>query len=108
MRNLQERQVIALDSNVNDGDPKVSFPEVGRGEDKVFALLAATVADLADSESAPLSGLKDEMRKSDPTFSEKRYGYSGFLQFVKAATARGVVQMDFDEESGAYAVSVPE
>jgi uncharacterized protein (TIGR00288 family) len=108
MRNLEERQVVALDSNVTDGDPKVSFPAVGRGEDTAFAHLAATVMQLADSEPAPLSGLKDEMRKSDPGFSEKQYGYSGFLQFVKAATARGIVEMDFDEESGAYAVSVPE
>lgn len=108
MRNLADRGVIALDSNVSDGDPKVSFPEVGRGEDKAFDLLVATVANLADSEPAPLSGLKDEMRKADPAFSEKRYGYSGFLQFVKAAKAQGVVAMDFDEESGAYAVSVQE
>jgi len=108
MRNLEQRGVIGLDSDVSDGDPKVSFPEVGRGEDKAFALLAKTVSELADSDPAPLSGLKDEMRKSDSAFSEKRYGYSGFLQFVKAAKAQGVVNMDFDEESGAYAVSVPE
>jgi uncharacterized protein (TIGR00288 family) len=108
MRNLQDRGIVKLDTNVNDGDPKVSFPDVGRGEDKAFELLAATVRGLADGQAAPLSGLKDEMRKADSGFSEKRYGYSGFLQFVKAAKAQGVVDMDFDEESGAYAVSVVE
>lgn len=108
MRNLEKRGIVKLDSSVTDGDPKVSFPDVGRGEDKAFDLLAQTVRGLADADAAPLSGLKDEMRKADSSFSEKRYGYSGFLQFVKAAKAAGVVDMDFDEESGAYAVSIAE
>ena len=36
-----------------------------------------------------LSGLKNRLRKRDPEFSEKTFGYGGFLQFVKAAQARG-------------------
>jgi hypothetical protein len=51
-----------------------------------------------------MSGLKDEIRKVDPDFSEKQFGYSGFLQFAKAAKANGFVDLDYDEESGAYTV----
>ncbi|KAA3641145.1 MAG: NYN domain-containing protein [Armatimonadetes bacterium] len=108
IRNLAERGVVEIDTTVHDGDPTVAFPATGRGEDKAFALLADTVDNLASGEPVPLSGLKDEMRKVDESFSEKTYGYSGFLQFVKAAKAQGVVSLDFDAESGAYAVSVLE
>ncbi len=105
MRNLAERDVVKLNTGVSDGDPMVAFPDAGRGEATAFELLASTVNQLSNGEPAPLSGLKDEMRKADAKFSEKRYGYSGFLQFVKAASAAGVVGLEFDEETGSYEVS---
>jgi len=106
IRNLAKRGVVDADTSAGGGDPTVSFPEKGRGEDKAFELLASTVKELGNGKGVPLSGLKDEMRKADDTFSEGRYGYSGFLQFVKAAKAQGVVVLDFDSESGAYSVTV--
>jgi hypothetical protein len=84
----------------------VSFPEDGRGEGVAFDLLIATIGAMKTDDPVALSGLKDEMRKANPDFSEKQYGYGGFLQFVKAASAKGVVEMDFDAESGAYSVRV--
>jgi len=106
MRNLAERGVVQLDESERQGDPVVSFPAEGRGEVKAFELLRSVMAEVPEGESVPLSGLKDDLRKKDPTFSEKKFGYSGFLQFVKAANARGVVDMSFDEESGIYSVSL--
>jgi len=108
LRNLDDRGVVEIDTAVPDGDPTVSFPATGRGEGVAFKLLASTMNGLASGEPIPLSGLKDEMRKADDSFSEKAYGYSGFLQFVKAAQAQNVVALDYDAESGAYAVSVVE
>jgi uncharacterized protein (TIGR00288 family) len=106
MRNLAEREQVQLDASSRKGDPVVSFPEDGRGEGEAFDLLVATIDTMKSDEPVALSGLKDEMRKADPDFSEKQYGYGGFLQFVKAASAQGVVEMDFDAESGAYSVAV--
>lgn len=106
MRNLAERGVVQLDESERQGDPVVSFPAEGRGEVKAFELLRSIVAEAPKGEPVPLSGLKDDLRKADPGFSEKKFGYSGFLQFVKAANAKGVVDMSFDEESGVYSVSV--
>jgi len=106
MRNLAERGVVRLDGSERQGDPVVSFPEEGRGEVKAFELLRSIVAEAPKGEAVPLSGLKDDLRKKDPTFSEKKFGYSGFLQFVKAANAKGVVDLSFDEESGVYSVSL--
>ncbi len=106
MRNLGERGVVQLDESERQGDPVVSFPAEGKGEAKAFELLRSIIADSSDAQPVPMSGLKDDMRKNDASFSEKRFGYTGFLQFVKAANAKGIVELDFDEESGSYSVSV--
>ena len=50
----------------------------------------------------PLSGLKDQLRKREEGFSEKDLGYSGFLQFCKAAVARGVIDLTWDDSVGDY------
>ena len=106
MRNQAEQGKVQLDVSSRKGDPVVSFPDAGRGEGEAFDLLVATIDAMKSDEPVALSGLKDEMRKANSSFSEKQYGYGGFLQFVKAASAKGVVEMDFDAESGSYSVSV--
>lgn len=104
--NLADRGRVQLDASSRKGDPVVSFPEGGRGEDEAFTLLVATIKSLKSSEPVALSGLKDEMRKASPNFSEKQYGYGGFLQFMKAANTKGVIEMEFDADSGAYSVQL--
>ncbi len=104
LRHLAGTGVVELSEGSATGDPEVRFPENARDEDAAFALLRATVERLARSKSGPphLSGLKTQMRKSQADFSEKRFGYGGFLQFAKAARARGLVEMDFDEAAEDY------
>ncbi len=104
MRNLAERGVVRLDDTGRQGDPEVSFPPEGRGEKEAFALLEKIVLSAPAGKPLPLSRLKDDMRKMDDSFSERSFGYSGFLQFVKAANAKGIVDLSFDEESGSYHV----
>ncbi len=107
LRHLEARKVIELSEGVAKGDPEVGFPAEGRGEDEAFALLRSVVADLQSQGPPLLSGLKNQLRKRQPNFSERRYGFSGFLQFCKAARTRGVVEMDWDEEADDYVVRVP-
>ncbi len=107
LRHLEARKVIELSEGVAKGDPEVGFPAEGRGEDEAFALLRSVVADLQSQGPPLLSGLKNQLRKRQPDFSERRYGFSGFLQFCKAARTRGVVEMDWDEEADDYVVRVP-
>jgi hypothetical protein len=52
-----------------------------------------------------LSGLKNQLRKRLPDFSEKKYGYGGFLQFCKAAATRGLIDLTWDDQVGDYTVS---
>jgi len=106
LRHLADRGVVELSDSGAKGDPEVGFP-AGAGEsDAAFALLHDTVAKLGRSKKGPvlLSGLKDRLRKEQPDFDEGALGYRGFLQFCRAAQARGVVELDYDAEAGDYAL----
>lgn len=107
LRHLESRNVLALAEGPAKGDPVVelaSNPE----EHQAFVQLADVVKGLKGPNGGPyLSGLKNQVRKKQPDFSEKRFGYGGFLQFVKAAQTRGLVELEWNEEANDYVVSIP-
>ena len=108
LRSLEASGAVALRPGGAAGDPEVTLPDRVGGEDEAFALLAEVVAQLQKRSGSPhLSGLKDRMRKRQPDFTEKRFGYATFLQFVKAAQARGIVAMDWDDAAEDYLVRIP-
>jgi uncharacterized protein (TIGR00288 family) len=104
LRHLEEQKVITLEEGSAPGDPEVDFPSAPRDEDAAFKLLRDTVKELMVELGGdpPLSGLKDQLRKRQPDFSEKDLGYSGFLQFCKAAVTKDVVEMDWEEDDQEY------
>ncbi len=104
LRHLADHKVITLNDGPAPGDPEVDFPSAPRDEDAAFQLLRDTVKELMVELGGdpPLSGLKDQLRKRQPEFSEKDLGYSGFLQFCKAAVTKDVVEMDWEEEDAEY------
>jgi len=107
LRHLAGRNVIELSEGSAKGDPEVSLPVHG-GETDAFALLGSVVADLqAKDQVAYLSGLKNKVRKVQPGFSEKTFGYGGFLQFAKAAATEGVITLEWDADDGDYVLGVP-
>lgn len=110
LRHLADNKVITLNDGPAPGDPEVDFPSAPRDEDTAFQLLRTTVLELMDELGGdpPLSGLKDQLRKREPEFSEKDLGYSGFLQFCKAAVTKDVVEMDWEEEDQEYYLYVEE
>ncbi len=110
LRHLEQQQVLTLTDGSAPGDPEVDFPSAPRDEQAAFALLRETVKQLMVELGGdpPLSGLKDQLRKRQPDFSEKDLGYSGFLQFCKAAVTKDVVEMDFEEEDQEYYLYVEE
>ncbi|MEX0667426.1 MAG: NYN domain-containing protein [Acidimicrobiia bacterium] len=109
LRHLEERGAIELTEGPAKGDPVVQFPQDGGGENQAFDLLKSVVADLQKRSAGPplLSGLKNQVRKRNPEFSEKKFGYGGFLQFLKAAATKEIVELEWDESLGDYKVSVP-
>ena len=103
LRHLADRKIIELSTGSAKGDPEVGFPEDSTSEEDAFALLRDVVRDLeAESGSPPLSGLKDQLRKRQPEFSEKSFGFGGFLQFCKAAQTRGLIEMEWDDAADDY------
>jgi len=99
LRDLESSGAVTLDGR---GDPEITLSAAGDAERDAMDALRAVVADLG---TAPLSGLKDKLRKKDPDFSEKAFGYRGFLQFCKAAQAKGLVELKWSDSLGDYEVT---
>ncbi|HVF08274.1 MAG TPA: OST-HTH/LOTUS domain-containing protein, partial [Actinomycetota bacterium] len=106
LRHLAERNVIELGEGSAKGDPEVTLPSQG-AETDAFELLRDVVADLRSQGAVQLSGLKNRVRKVRPDFSEKKYGYRGFLQFCRAAATQEIVTLEWDDEAEDYLVSIP-
>jgi uncharacterized LabA/DUF88 family protein len=107
LRHLADRNVVEVSQGAAKGDPEVSLPSHGK-ETEAFELLVSVVSELQTRGGAPhLSGLKNQVRKAQPGFSEKKYGYSGFLQFCRAAETQGLITLEWDPDAEDYVVSVP-
>ncbi len=104
LTDLASRGVVELSEGPARGDPVVKIPEGSTAETEAFELLAEVVGDLARSGKPHLSGLKNEIRKRQSDFTEKKFGYSSFLQFCRAADRRGFIQLEFDPDAGDYVV----
>jgi uncharacterized protein (TIGR00288 family) len=102
LRHLAERTVVELAEGPAKGDPEVSLPEHGERE-AAFSLLRSVVLDLAGADGAvALSGLKNQLRRVRPDFTEKKLGYRSFLQFCRAAETNGIVRLQWSPDAEDY------
>ena len=100
LRHLAGRKRVELSGEKRD--PEVDLV-TGDGPAQVgFDLLVDVVTAKSKKGGAVLSGLKTEMNRRDETFNERALGYGGFLQFCKAAAARDLVVMVWDDDRGDY------
>ena len=107
LRHLAERDVVELAEGPAKGDPEVSLPEHGDPE-AAFGLLRSVVLDLAGTDGAvALSGLKNQLRRVRPDFTEKKLGYRSFLQFCKAAATNGLVNLQWSTDAEDYLLTAP-
>ena len=104
LRHLENIGVLELRRGSAQGDPEVAIPEDTSADETAFRLLTDVVRQLGRPQ---LSGLKDQLRKRQPEFSEKRFGFNTFLSFAKAARTRGLVSMEWDDDTGDYLLRVP-
>lgn len=105
LSHLAGRNVLELTEGTAKGDPEISLPEHGDREE-AFGLLRSMLSELTDGPVA-LSGLKNQLRKVRPDFSERKLGYRTFLQFCQAAATSGAVQLEWDSGAGDYMLTVP-
>ena len=109
LRHLAGQRTVTLTEGSAQGDPEVTFPSDDSADDDAFRLLVDVVTELANSNGPPqLSGLKNQLRKRAPDFTEKRYGFNNFLSFAKAARARDLIAMEWDEDTGDYVLRLPD
>jgi hypothetical protein len=107
LRHLAGRNVVELAEGPAKGDPEVSLPEHGDPE-AAFGLLRSVVLDLAGTDgSVALSGLKNQLRRVRPDFTEKKLGYRSFLQFCKAAATNGLVRLQWSADAEDYLLTAP-
>ncbi len=105
LRHLESRNAIALSEGSATGDPEVGFQAEADDEQRAFGALRDLVERLTAKSGPPhLSGLKTQLRKLDANFSEKKFGFGGFLQFCKAARARGLIEMEWHADADDYVV----
>jgi hypothetical protein len=105
LRHLADERVVELAEGTAPGDPQVTFPAAGSAVDDAFRLLVDVVAELGTPQ---LGGLKNQIRRRQPDFSEKRFGFGSFSSFVRAARARGLLEMDWDDAVGDHRLRVAE
>ena len=105
LRHLADRNVVELTEGRPRATPRCrSRPTAARRTRSTCC--GNVVADLESRGGPPqLSGLKNKLRKVQPDFSEKKYGYRGFLQFVKAAETQGFVDLEWDDDAEDYIVT---
>lgn len=104
VEHLREKGVVEIAAGPAPGDPTVLLAE-GREEAAAFRRLAEVVGD-GGRGPVVLSGLKDQIRRTIPDFSEKRFGFGGFLQFARAAENKGIVTLAWDDDLGDYVVAL--
>jgi hypothetical protein len=105
LRNLAGKGLIELGESGSARRSRGHLQVSGGKDEHAFDLLRKAVA--KGKGPVPLSGVKDKIRKLEPEFSEKAYGYGSFLQFSRAAAARGVMTMDWSEEIDDYLLALP-
>jgi len=100
LRHLAGRKRVELSGEKRD--PEVDLVTGDGPAQAGFDLLVDVVTAKSKKDGAALSGLKTEMNRRDETFNERALGYGGFLQFCKAAAARDLVVMVWDDDRGDY------
>jgi len=107
LRHLAGRHVVELADGPTKGDPEVLLPAFD-GQDEALDLLRSVVEDLIDQNGrAALSGLKDQLRRIRPGFSEKTLGYRSFLQFCRAADTAGTIHLEWNDDTDDYLLTIP-
>lgn len=107
LRHLASRRIVELADGPTTGDPSVLLPSL-EGQEEASGLLRSVVQDLAEKNGpVALSGLKNQIRRARPGFSEKQLGYRSFLQFVRAADTTGAIHLEWDDDADDYLLTVP-
>ena len=90
----------------NDRGPKAS-PESRSSQealDLVLATLEALIEERGDDDPVWGSMVKQTLKRRNPGFNERAYGFGSFNELLEEAKARGLLELERDAKSGGYIV----
>jgi uncharacterized protein (TIGR00288 family) len=88
-------------------------PAAGAGLSKdkadVLALAANTVGALLREGRDPIQAslVKDTIKRKQPSFDEREYGFRSFTELLEEGRAQGMIELREDPRSGTHSVSLP-
>jgi hypothetical protein len=100
-------------SPANAPAPKLAEGEnKGPSLEKAFELLSETLEAIGEEreENEPIWGsmIKQAIKRRNPGFNERAYGFRSFNDLLIEAQKRGLAKLAADEKSGGYTVRAPE
>src|ERR1041385_396211 len=102
----KSRRCVSQPSPDKDARPTNELTNKGPSLEKAFDLLAHTFEDLVEErdehESIWASMIKQAIKRRNPGFNEKAYGFRSFNDFLIAAEKKRILDLKPDEKSGSF------
>ena len=83
-------------------------PSLEKAFDQVVATLDALSGERGEEDPIWASMIKQALKRRNPGFNERAYGFRSFNDLLLEAQKRGLLRMTHDEKSGGYTVKVAE
>lgn len=87
-------------------EARAKGPDPAKAVDQLMATIEALAADRGADEKIWGSSIKQTLKRRDPGFNERAFGFNSFADLLEEAQRRGLVQLQPDEKSGNIAVSL--
>ncbi|HST02081.1 MAG TPA: NYN domain-containing protein [Usitatibacter sp.] len=105
-----ERKAVSsptLPEGSNDRGPNASpegAPATQEALDLVLATLEALIEERGDDDPVWGSMVKQTLKRRNPGFNERAYGFGSFNELLEEAKSRGLLELERDAKSGGYIV----
>jgi uncharacterized protein (TIGR00288 family) len=96
----------AVASTAGAGESK--GPAVAKALDLVVETLEAITQEREEDDDIWGSMIKQAIKRRNPGFNERAYGFRSFNDLLLEAQKRGLVKLEADEKSGGYTVRAPD
>jgi hypothetical protein len=91
-------------SPLAESAPENKGPDVGDALELIVDTLEAVAEERGDNEPIWGSMIKQLIKRRNPGFNERAYGFRSFNDLLADAEKRGLLVLQHDEKSGGYTV----
>ena len=91
-------------SGARNSESTTEGPSLDKALDRVVETLDALVEEREESEPIWGSMIKQAIKRRQPGFNERAYGFRSFNDLLLEAQKRGLVKLEADEKSGGFSV----